>query len=629
MKVYLLHPDFTMGEDTQAIDFFNACEKELQTHVDASIIRHEMALNAIRPSTSDIFVFFNRDDQMYSDSISSLLRDIVDVKSPEELRTDLFPIAITRDSRMPPEIIKQVQSFDVTEQLRHRTLNESYISTIAVNLARTIVTRLQPTLSKDRMKLFISHRRLDGEEVAAAFCRELRVRSENAFRDLIDIEVGEDAQEVIEENLRQSDAVILLDTPKTWESEWVDKEIRMALSLNLPIVWVKLGAHDQSNRLKTPPIGNPHFKLEVLDPLEGQIPPELVEDVIHKAFNISREFAKSTFDQMRRLKSLTREVGIQFTELDARRMIYQVSIPRRGFKYHQRPMTHLVQFYGRKPKNDDISGFVPSINRLGFDPHPTLGPYYDASLLLGPIPGQPYSERDGNDCIVDSFDEYIGSIEQLMNGNNPTQSEKKGIIISGAFPDSEPEHQQALTDAVHAFSQMILNRGGTVIFGAHPTFQHLIYDMGKRICPDNYKDIIRLYISKYFVTDPMVDEQGQHATVFATDTVENDRQKSLSLMRKKMIADDRAAALIALGGKTDAHGHSPGVDEEIELAKQAGIPVFIIGSVGGRTAQLAKSYQEAGWENCPNGLSKEENQEVMLSKDFRMIASKIFAHLKI
>jgi 6-pyruvoyl-tetrahydropterin synthase len=503
MKVYLLHPKFTIGQHPKAMEFFHACERELIEHVDASIIKHEMALNAIRPSRNDIFVIFNKDNQSYSDNIISLLSEIVDVKSQKELRTDLIPIAMTVDNRVPPSMVHQVQSFDVTEQLRHRSLNDSYISTVAISLARTIVARLQPTLSKDRMKLFISHRRLDGENVAASFYSALRMRAEQAFRDLIDITVGEDAQEVIEENLRQSDAVILLDTPRTWESDWVDKEIRMALLLHLPIVWVKIGKHDPKAKLKTVPAQEPHYKLEDFNPLEENIPDVIVDQIIHQAFRISREFAKSAFDQMRRLKSLCREFGIALDELDARKMIYQVSIPRRGYKYYQRPMTHLVQFYGRAPKGEDISAFVPSINHLGYL-HPSLGPYYDTSLLLGPIPGQTCKEDNGNDCIVDSFDEYIGSIEQLMMEKYPLQQDKKGIIISGAFPDCEPEHQQALTDAIHVFSQMMFNRGGTVIFGAHPTFQHLIYDMGKRMCPNNFKDLIHLFISKYFVTEAMV-----------------------------------------------------------------------------------------------------------------------------
>ena len=48
-----------------------------------------------------------------------------------------------------------------------------------------------------QMELFISHRRKDGELLAAAFYNEFRRRADEVevFRDLINIRVGQDAQE--------------------------------------------------------------------------------------------------------------------------------------------------------------------------------------------------------------------------------------------------------------------------------------------------------------------------------------------------------------------------------------------------------------------------------------------------
>ena len=54
-------------------------------------------------------------------------------------------------------------------------------------------------------------------------------------------------------------------------------------------------------------------------------------------------------------------------QIDQRNMIYQISIPRSGFKYAQRPMTHLVQFMGRFPHKSDLDGFVPAIEKYAAD----------------------------------------------------------------------------------------------------------------------------------------------------------------------------------------------------------------------------------------------------------------------
>lgn len=628
MKAYLIHPDLTLGSNTIANNFFKVCRDELIKSIEVLIINNEQVLVSARPTNHDIVVFFNREDQDYSDEFINFLNDVIVRKSANQVRQDVLPMAIGKGMRIPPSIVSQVQSFDLVDELRRRSLSSEYYPLIATSLARTVITRLQPTLSKDNMKLFISHRRLDGEEIASAFCKELRGRAEQVFRDLIDIRVGEDAQEIIESNLKASDAVIFLDTPKTGESEWIEKEIRMALSLNLPIIWIRIGPSEERAPLKIVPSGRPHFELLEMSISESTVNPDILDKVIHKAFYISREHAKCVFDQMRQLKMITKENEIELIEKDPRNLIYQISIPRKGFKYYQRPMTHLIQIFGRSPKENDLREFVPKIENLGYNSHPVLGTIYDTPILLAPIPGQNCLE-DCNSCLVDSFDEYIMAIQSINKASTIDNNSQKGIIISGAFPDCEPEHQQSLTDAVHAFSEAILSKNNKIIFGAHPTFQHLILNMAKKICPSNYKKSINLYISKYFVTEAVVNEYSDDMKVIATDVVQNDRMKSLSLMRKKMIEDQEAIALIALGGKTNGGGHLPGVDEEIELAKSVGIPVFIIGSVGGRTAQLSAAYQSNGWIDMPNNLSNLENEELMISKDYRNIANKILKHLNI
>lgn len=94
-----------------------------------------------------------------------------------------------------------------------------------------------------------------------------------------------------------------------------------------------------------------------------------------------------------------------------------------------------------------------------------------------------------------------------------------------------------------------------------------------------------------------------------------------------MIQDDEAMCMIVIGGKTKRPDISPGVDEEIELAKAAGLPVFLIGSAGGRTAELVSMLDKNGWKNRPNGMSKEFNHELMVSLDYGLLANKILDHI--
>lgn len=615
MAVYFIHPSLTDVEDDVSKKFYNSCCRELEKHIILTKIQTDIVLSSVQFKQDDVIVFFNRSDQNYDQNFISLIQEAKDVQALA------IPVSINRDSRTPPEILSKIQSYDFIEELRRRNLKITNLETVAIALARTIISKLQPTLSRDQMNLFISYRRIDGEEIAAAVYKELCARAELAFRDLVSIRVGEDAQEIIEANLTKSDAVIFLDTPKAGESYWIGRELQIALSLNLPIIWVKIGPDDHRVSLRISPADKPHYHLEQLGATDDKINPSLIDEIIQKAFEISREYAKCVFDQLRRLKFVANSNGISLTEVDKRNLIYEIRIPRKGFRYVQRPMTHLIQCYGRVPKEEDMKQFYPSISSLGYNNHPVLGRYHDTSVLLAPIPIQEINSED--DCIIDSFDEYVSCLESFLDPPDLASTVKKGVIISGAFPDCEPEYQQHLTDAIFAFTQAVLDRNGVIIFGGHPTFQHLIFDMAKRRRPIDYVQAIHLYLSKFFVTEAAVKEFEKNATVIATEDIIGNREQSLSVMRKAMIEDDKAACLIALGGKTGNGGHSPGVDEEIALARANDIPIFIIGSVGGRSAEIAYELDRSGWVDKINDLSYQENKELMVSMDFRVIANKI------
>lgn len=269
---------------------------------------------------------------------------------------------------------------------------------------------------------------------------------------------GEDAQDIIERNLSQSDAVIFLDTPKSGESEWMAKEIRIALAMHLPIVWVKIGPDTGRSKPLVQPADRSHFNWLELNPASSELEPSLVDELVHKAFEISREFSKNVFDSLRQLRSLSNINGVEITELDRNCLTYRVQIPRHEFRYNQRPMTHLLGFYGRYPKEEDKSVFMTHIEQLGYEPHPTHGHVYDAALILAPIPSQAGDSLVTTSHTVDSYDTYLNCLQQHLRSTlGQSKRSKRGVIISGAFPDCEPQHQQHIIDAIHAFTQTIFD----------------------------------------------------------------------------------------------------------------------------------------------------------------------------
>jgi hypothetical protein len=134
-----------------------------------------------------------------------------------------------------------------------------------------------------------------------------------------------------------------------------------------------------------------------------------------------------------------------------------------------------------------------------------------------------------------------------------------------------------------------------------------------------------MYISKYFVTQATINETTNKATVFATENINNNRADSLTAMRQAMITDENVAGIILLGG-IQHEEIKPGIDEELDLAQQKGVPAFIIGSVGGRSSELAREISEKGGDPI-NTLTEEQNRRLLTSLDFRSLADEILQSL--
>jgi len=580
-------------------------------------------LRAARPGNCDAVVVFNRGDGQYDPLVLGFLTDSLRDKAV------VVSVAINPDSRCPPPPFQKEQSFDVTEHLRRRSLTSGQLGTIATVFSRQLLAKLEPTLTNEPMHLFLSYRRIDGEEIAGWFHDDLLVRAQTAFRDLISVRIGQDAQQVIEENLSQCDAVVFLDTPKAATSPWIEKELQIALSWNLPIVWVRLGPEESRFDLPVKPAQRPHFSFPELQSTHERIPIAAIDQIVHKAFEICREtFASRVFDQIRYLRRLTAARGATFDEMDKSRLLYVITLPQKEFRYPLRPITQVLQFFGRWPTENDRGQMDPSLKQHGYEPHPKHGPYYDTALLLAPVPTRPDTSNPGSAYLrVESSDDYVRFIESYLAPKRISQV-RKGLIISGAFPDCEPEFQQYLTDAVHAFTQGCLDRDGTVTFGAHPTFQHLIFDMARRRRPNDFKNALHMYVSRFFATDAALQEYAKYASVFPTDAIVGNRGDSLTVMRRAMISDAQAVALVAIGGKTAAGGHAPGVNEEVALAHEAGIPVFLVGSVGGRSGQLAAEWNLDNVKRGKlNSLSPEQNEQLLTSLDYVSLTSMVLDSL--
>lgn len=81
----------------------------------------------------------------------------------------------------------------------------------------------------------------------------------------------------------------------------------------------------------------------------------------------------------------------------------------------------------------------------------------------------------------------------------------KRIIISGAFPDYDEIYKVSLLEAVLVYAREIIKNGYTLVFGAHPTFQNLIFDIG-RLYASDVKYSIEMHMDKHYIGGYDLDE---------------------------------------------------------------------------------------------------------------------------
>ena len=158
--VYIIEPCLTMYDTSIADRFYRSLENNIKNYIPVCIVRNtNIACFQHSLSKASLVVVFNGDLK------SDLVRQFIECARKNEAQ--IFPIAINKFNRKPEEYISEFQSYDVYEQLRLRNLSDNYIELVASDFARNIISAVMPTIYSNRGSIFISHRRIDGEDIAA------------------------------------------------------------------------------------------------------------------------------------------------------------------------------------------------------------------------------------------------------------------------------------------------------------------------------------------------------------------------------------------------------------------------------------------------------------------------------
>lgn len=612
MKVFIIDPQMTM-EDTTNVDEFNKeVIRQLQTYgVELYVVKNKNV--AICKSNFDrnmLVIVYNESGG--SGKISVEVHELLE--KAIKLNAEIWPVAIDKSARTPAQIIADKQSYDIWEQLRCRALDQRYLGIIAKIFSRKVIARVFPTCYCETGELFLSHRRLDGEAIAAKIYDKILIqaRETTPFRDVVNVKVGEAAQSVIDKEMENTDVFIFLHTPRSGESDWILKELRFAMLRQIPVLWVQIDDAD-IKQLKVKPSDNPHLKYKSEDFENEEKFTQIVDEILQVAF----ELIMDRSNQILGYTDLEKVFDGKLEMVDKENLIYRISVKRKGYHYPQRNIEQYCQLFGRTPTVIDVEKLNTDYGNKNID---------SVVILTNRVVS--YSTTERNNIVTDSIHDFLYHWNKYIMGD-ARGAEGMEIVISGAYPDSDEIFKQSLTDALILFAKVIIGNGYELTFGAHPTFQELFYEVAKEIAPENYRSRINMYVSEWFLTrGSETEKEYKEKYTLSVTSKKADLPQSLSEMRKKMIQRKNVKALVCLGGKIKPDKKDEGIREEIELAKKMNIPVFIVGSVGGCSSQVALEYQAAGWDKL-NEASSELNQEFTEGIDYYKMAQEMIKYISL
>lgn len=607
MNVIFCTPRLTMKRLDRATEFYKECKENLDLYIfNVNYISTENQVHQIltkEADKDDIFIFFCSEEGEYSDLIMSLIRKYNDVQSR------IWAIAMegTPECRKPPEPVSDKQSFDISSRMENRNPLKNNVKAIAQLFARKIISQVLSPLYQDEVLYFISHKRDDGEQIAAKLADGLRnlTRERNVYRDVVNVRVGENAQEDIDKHLAVSDAVIFLQTKEAQNSKYIMKEICYALVNNIPVLWIQIDNAPYDN-LEIRPGQNPILKYYSNEFNSSDRLEEIVDEVEDKCFELIMNMSCGAYSYINCLMDMSNTGKIQLTSDNYSALAYEI-------KYHEDVRDlydsgnrkHYIQCYGRNPKSEDIEGFTNRVKKEN------IYNKYDKLFLLSNHGSRSRYDMESK-VIEDNYDDYLMNLEKISGFK--TEKRNKRIILSGAFPDYDEIYKASLLEALVVYSKEIIKNGYTLVFGAHPTFQKLIFDIGRLYSLD-VKYSIEMHMDKAYINQYNINDLNEKCTLILADNIQQ--------MRQNMICQKKAEMMICMGGKIKDEKLQQGVDIEIELAKQAEIPVALVGTVGGRSSEYAYEKIEQGSWGDLNPWDKKINESLFYNMNHRLMIKRL------
>lgn len=161
----------------------------------------------------------------------------------------------------------------------------------------------------------------------------------------------------------------------------------------------------------------------------------------------------------------------------------------------------------------------------------------------------------------------------------------KSIFLSASVPIAGRGHYHETASPFLiqcAVRELVISviRTHRIVWGGHPSITPMIWSICEDLDMDYSKSVV-LYQSRFF-SDHFPEENARFGNVVFTDSVDEDREKSLAHMRQRMLTSENIVGAVLVGGMD-------GVETELTLFQKLHPNAFVVpvAAPGGAARDIA------------------------------------------
>lgn len=282
---------------------------------------HDLPADPMWPRWDDLLVVVFADDPL-PDALQGTIRKEIQSSLDHRRACRILPVHTLENRARPPAPLDAVKSI--------RGVDPRGADGQAI--VRRIAALLGLWLRGDGRKVFVSHRQADGAALAAEVAAHLEDNGYRAWLDAEHLAGGDIVQSEIEQHVAGAHLLLLLDTPKARDSEWIWTEVDAAIRGFVPIVPVILRPRDAVGDAARPGFHNAaelfSHRVEVVLGADGVVTPlgeNLLDGLLVAMEGYLGALLRSQRSLADKVEETFRAAGFDWAILDDQRQLYTAS----------------------------------------------------------------------------------------------------------------------------------------------------------------------------------------------------------------------------------------------------------------------------------------------------------------